>query len=139
MTSSASRSFRPGPAVAWLWAPVVAYMALIFFVSSLSQPPTPPVVTFTQAHTLGYLGLAVVVARALSGGLPPRLRWTTAVATIAICAAYAVTDECHQFFVPGRSFETGDLVADTVGASIGTVLSWAWGIIAPPSSSRGSL
>lgn len=115
---------------AHLWAPVVAYMAIIFVLSSLSNPPQPPVVTFTQAHSLGYMGLAVVVARALSGGLPPRLRLTTAIATVAICAAYGVSDEFHQSFVPGRSVQVSDVVADTVGASIGTVLCWAWGIIA---------
>ena len=35
---------------------------------------------------------------------------------------YAVTDEVHQLFVPGRSGEIRDVLIDTAGASVGTVL-----------------
>jgi VanZ family protein len=33
-----------------------------------------------------------------------------------VAVAYAVTDELHQVFVPGRVPEWGDLVADASGA-----------------------
>ena len=49
-----------------LWAPVVLYMGAIFFVSSLSDPPVPPT-TDKPLHWLAYLGLAVLVVRALAG------------------------------------------------------------------------
>jgi len=32
---------------------------------------------------------------------------------------YGISDEFHQFFVPGRSFETFDVMADTIGGAIG--------------------
>ena len=38
---------------------------------------------------------------------------------ILICAFYAVTDEIHQIFVPGRAFEWMDVGIDTAGAIIG--------------------
>ena len=43
---------------------------------------------------------------------------------IAFCFAYAITDEVHQLFVPGRSGEIRDVIIDTLGATTGTVLFW---------------
>ena len=39
-----------------------------------------------------------------------------------IAAAYAVLDEVHQIFVPGRSCELRDVVIDSCGALLGIVL-----------------
>ena len=36
--------------------------------------------------------------------------------TIAICFVYAISDEVHQFFVPGRSFQILDIILDTIGS-----------------------
>lgn len=46
-------------------------------------------------------------------------------ASIAIAMLYAVTDELHQLFVPGRSGEIGDVLIDSTAAIIGVLLS-AW-------------
>lgn len=43
---------------------------------------------------------------------------------IAFCFAYAITDEVHQLFVPGRSGEIRDVIIDTAGAITGTMLFW---------------
>lgn len=45
---------------------------------------------------------------------------------LAICVIYAVTDECHQLFVPGRSFQTSDLAMDSIGSMIGSGLVYLW-------------
>lgn len=37
-----------------------------------------------------------------------------------ICLLYAVTDEFHQKFVPGRSSDVGDVLIDFLGAVVGT-------------------
>ena len=89
-----------------LWAPVVIYMAAIFYVSSLTDPPVPAG-TDKPLHWLAYLGLAVVVVRALAGGLPRRIGVGVAATAMAITIGYGATDEVHQMFVPGR---TGDVV-----------------------------
>ena len=39
-----------------------------------------------------------------------------------IAAAYAVTDEIHQLFVPGRSCEFRDICIDAVGVLAGVLL-----------------
>lgn len=41
---------------------------------------------------------------------------------IIICLIYAISDEFHQTFIPGRSGEIWDVFIDTLGASIGVLL-----------------
>jgi VanZ family protein len=110
-----------------LWAPVVVYMAAIFYLSSLPQPPLPAGGD-KPWHSIGYFGFALVVVRAVAGGLPRRITGRTAVLAIAIAVAYAASDEIHQMFVPGRSADAADLIADAVGACTGTAACWAWGL-----------
>lgn len=43
-------------------------------------------------------------------------------AGITFAMLYAVTDEIHQIFVPGRSGEIRDVIIDTIGATIGIIL-----------------
>ena len=113
-----------------MWAPVALYMAVIFYVSALSEPPIPAG-TDKPLHALAYVGLALVVVRAVVGGLPRRIDMWGATIAMLITVAYAATDEVHQMFVPGRSAEMLDLLADTGGVIVGTVACWAWGITRP--------
>jgi len=110
-------------------------MAAIFCASSLSDPPIPSG-TDKPLHGLAYLGLAIVVVRGVVGGLPGWIDLRAAMTAVLITVGYAVTDELHQMFVPGRSAEMYDLVADAAGATAGTVACWAWGIMAQLSERR---
>ena len=112
-----------------LWGPVVVYMAVIFYVSSLHQPPLPPGLEDKPAHAFGYMGLGFVLARALAGGLPPRLTVRDLLIGVAIAIAYGASDEFHQRFVAGRTADLADLYADTAGSAIALIACWAWGII----------
>jgi VanZ family protein len=104
-------------------------MAAIFYVSSLSQPVVPPGGD-KPWHLLAYLGLGVVTIRAVAGGLPAAIAWRTAAVAIAIAVGYAVTDEFHQMFVPGRSAQLSDLLADAIGVVAGISLCWVLGLMA---------
>ena len=104
-------------------------MAAIFFVSSLHDPPLPAGVSDKPAHAFGYLGFGLVIARALARGLPPRLTLRQAIVGLAIASLYAVSDEVHQRFVPGRSADMADWFADSIGAAAALVACWAWTII----------
>jgi VanZ family protein len=119
-----------------LWGPVLLYMGVIFYLSSLSDAPLPPGLTDKPSHSLGYFGFGVVVARAFAGGIPRRFGWRTAVAAIVFAIAYGASDELHQMFVPGRSADVNDLLADTIGASLGAFACWAWGIISLPAATH---
>lgn len=105
-------------------------MAAIFYVSSVPAPPIPAG-TDKPLHGAAYLGLAIVVVRAVAGGLPGRIDLWTAAFALLVTVGYAVTDEVHQMFVPGRSAEMYDLLADAGGAIAGAAACWAWGIISP--------
>lgn len=118
-----------GPHVFWLWMPVAVYMAGIFFVSSLSEPPVPPTVSDVSLHGASYFGLTLLLIRALA-----RNRWSgVTVATLAvawtIAVAYGATDEWHQSFVPNRHPEFRDVVSNAIGAFAAAVVVGAWGII----------
>lgn len=104
------------------WIPVVLYAALIYGLSSIAQPPPLPGGPSDKVlHLLLYAGFGLVLLRACAGG---RLRGITTGAVIAallIAAAYAASDEWHQAFVPGRTPDVRDWVADIVGAGLAAV------------------
>jgi VanZ family protein len=113
-----------------LWLPVAAYMAVIFWLSSMTSPPGPNGWLSDKAqHAIAYGGLAIVTLRATSGG-----RWWAAplgafALAWAIASVYGATDEFHQAFTPGRTPDVLDLRADAIGAVLGLGLAWGCGII----------
>lgn len=117
------------PRLLSLWLPVIAYMAAIFYLSSLSSPPTPEDVSDKTLHFVAYGGLALVTLRAVAGGRWSGVTWSALVVAWLIAALYGVTDEIHQTFTAGRSPELGDIGADALGAAIATVAAGACGII----------
>ena len=108
------------------WGPAIAWMALIFALSSRSRVPglgrLPDLVT----HGIGYLVLSFLVTRALSLG--PRLGSASLLLAVAVATLYGVSDEIHQAFVPGRHPDPWDVGKDALGAVVGA-LAYQW--IAP--------
>jgi VanZ family protein len=73
------------------------------------------------AHGAAYFILALLGATALkSCGLRGRLKLV--LMTLAFCAVYAVSDEIHQLFVPGRACELFDFEVDMLGAVCGLAI-----------------
>ena len=99
------------------WLPALAMMAIIFAFSSIPSEEMPrfglvDYVLKKSGHALGYALLAVAYLRGLGAGRG-RLAWTLAL-------AYALTDEFHQSFIPGRNPSLIDvLVFDNLGAILG--------------------
>ena len=106
----------------WHWGPAVALMVAIFFASSRSDIPTlPGGLTDHTGHFIGYALLGMLVLRAFA-----KARWSGvtslgALTAVAICSLYGITDEFHQSFVPGRTPDPIDWIADTLGAVVGVV------------------
>lgn len=113
----------------FLWAPVVAYMAVIFYSSSQPDMPLPPGLADKPTHSLGYMVLSILFVRALAGGLPARITPATALLAVVLTTAYGATDEIHQMYVPGRFADWNDLAADALGAVLGALVCWLWGIL----------
>lgn len=135
---------RPANWRGWFaaWLPVLALMVLIFVFSA--QPKTAPpegdevyfsgvmpiftvghwdVIIKKSSHVLGYGLLALLLLRALwhSGMRAPR---SVAVFALLGTALYALTDEWHQSFVPGRHASAVDIGIDTASAAIVCVIGW---------------
>lgn len=111
------------PALAW--SATVAYMAVLFWLSSRTGDVVgrwnllrvPDYVL----HGVAYLGLGAVahVAFAASFRWSP---WLRALAAMVLATVYGVSDEVHQAFVPGRMASWQDVLADAAGAAVGQVL-----------------
>ncbi len=95
----------------------LAWMGMIFFLSHQPSLPTPSL--FPGQDKLFHAGAYGLLALLYLGSLPRHRpghagRQVLIVSLLAIL--YGVTDEFHQSFVPGRSPELLDLLADGVGA-----------------------
>lgn len=123
MPNEMNRASRPV-----LWIPVIAYMALIFGLSSISHPPALPSGSDKQLHALLYAGLGFLCARALAGGWSG-VSLKTVVFTVLFATLYGVSDELHQYFNPPRNVEALDVLADAVGGGAGATALYVWGII----------
>lgn len=112
-----------------LWLPVIAYMAMLFGFSSLSTLPSPPRgFSFYDVHIAAYAGLGALTTRAMAKGFR-NVSWRAVLVGIVIATLYGVSDEYHQRFVPGRSFDVLDMLADLIGSVVGASAVGAWSII----------
>jgi VanZ family protein len=103
-----------------LWAPVVAWAAVIFALSSIPDLGTGlgtwDLILRKIAHAGEFALLGALLARAFRDD---RL-------ALAAGIAYAASDELHQHFVPGRVGSPLDVAIDSVGVALG-ILAWRRG------------
>lgn len=108
------------------WFPTIAVMAVIFGFSSIPSQEMPSfgpwdLVVKKGAHMLGYGLLALAYWYGLCFD---KRRWWLA---LLLAVLYAITDEFHQYFVPGRHPSWVDaLVFDGGGAAIALGLANWW-------------
>jgi VanZ family protein len=104
------------------WGPAAVWSLVIFGLSSIPGTAIPDV-GFTFADKVAHLGVYSVLGALFYRGWRRTRSGPTAWAIVALAAlsalAYGVTDEIHQMFVPNRSPEMLDLVADLLGGSVG--------------------
>lgn len=98
------------------WLPVLVWAGLIFGLSSVPDLGTGlggwDLVLRKFAHAAEYAMLGALLARATG-----RVGLAFALGTL-----YAVSDEIHQSFVPGRMGSSLDVAIDAVGVAIGVTL-----------------
>ncbi len=100
------------------WGPLVLMMGLIFAFSSVPKRELPDFYQWDTlfkkgGHVLGYCLLALACWHGLGWD---KKRWWIAWGAAII---YAVTDEIHQSFVPGRTSLLSDVVIDSIAAAVG--------------------
>lgn len=110
--------------LSYYWLPVVIYCGLIFVQSSHPMPETIPHWPLKDKllHFVAYAVLGALCFRALKQGpWEHRRRWIM-LWSVLFAGLYGASDEWHQSYVPSRSAELGDLVADFCGAVCGVWL-----------------
>lgn len=98
------------------WLPFACWAALVLTLTSIPNPNVPSVPGGDKAaHAIMYGILGGLAAYALAGVRRPLLAHSVAMLGIA---ALAALDEWHQMFIPGRSADVADWVADVLGAAL---------------------
>jgi VanZ family protein len=99
----------------------IAIAALIFYASSRAHVASPGITEIDDkfAH-FGVYGLLGTLVCRLGRGR------RAAVWALIVVSAYGGSDEWHQSFVPGRSSDVGDWIADTAGAAAAIALYFGW-------------
>jgi hypothetical protein len=109
--------------------PLLLYGALIFYGSSQSRWLLEPPDFFSADkiyHLLEYGIFGALTARAMDGYAFPAGGRRRILGIVAAGFLYGLSDEIHQYFVPGRFATLGDLLADTLGAGLGGWLFFRW-------------
>jgi VanZ family protein len=104
---------------AWIWGPVLAYLALIFYLSSLSRVPWTSAYPDYLLHGLEYFGLATLLARALNNGLRRSVPGRLMLLSLALCTLCGIVDEIYQWWTPDRLSDYRDVLSDAAGAGLG--------------------
>jgi VanZ family protein len=108
----------------YYWLPPLLLMAVVFYLSAQPDLPHAPgeaLDAFVKklAHAGEFALLFMLLSRALRRDMP--LSRSLDISWL-LTATYAVSDELHQSFVPGRHAKVSDVVIDVCGA----LLLWAF-------------
>lgn len=100
------------------WLGVVMWMCVIFSISAIPSLATPfeSAYDFTfkkLAHAVEYGILTALLFSALECHIKPKV--SAAVTTMAVATVFALSDEWHQTFVPGRKGSLWDIGIDAIG------------------------
>lgn len=122
------------------WVLVVICMGIIFFLSAQNGEESSDLsgsfvmallnglgividegILRSIAHCLEFMGLSVLLFNAIY------VSWCLKITPIIAffsTVLYAIADEIHQIFVPGRAFQISDILVDSTGALIGVIASF---------------
>jgi VanZ family protein len=102
----------------YYWAAAALYCAGIFYLSS--SPAEAPALLFPHQdkvfHAVLYGGLTALISAGMwraPRSYPAGLHFWV---PVVFATLYGLSDEIHQRFVPGRTFDLLDLAADVAGA-----------------------
>lgn len=115
------------------WLPMLLWMVTIFAISAQSPQELPNLGTWDLlgkklAHFIAYGMLALLALWGMGKGkqLAPSKEWRPFLLAFLITFLYAVSDEYHQTFVPGRNGNAWDVLIDSCGGMTALFGVW-WG------------
>lgn len=108
------------------------------FLLTLTSWPSPPEVPLVSSipnfdklvHAFLYGVEGFFLLRTVAWPPESRSAWLRALAIAGGLAVFATLDEIHQHWIPGRSMEGLDALADTAGGFVGALVS-AWSARSP--------
>lgn len=102
------------------WLPAMLWAGLIFYLSGRTGGELhslfPFFTSFDWGHLVAYFVLGFLVYFAIR---KTRSVKHPVLVTVLLCLLYGISDEIHQLYVPGRTFQLIDLVNDVFGAALG--------------------
>lgn len=107
------------------WLPVIAYVAMIFALSSIHGSSVPsffPGVDKVE-HLLEYSLFGLLAGRAIRFTLgPTKRRLAASLGTMVLGALVGALDELYQRHVPGRSSDVRDWITDIAAVAIAVLV-----------------
>ena len=131
------------------WSLVILWMGIIFYLShqpatesnDLSKGITEKIINIIEiltkdlevdisgfnhiirkmSHFGAYFILGVLVVKAIGQNKPLNIKLF--IASVTICILYAISDEIHQSFIPGRGPSAMDVLIDSAGSWSGILIS----------------
>ncbi|NLT50987.1 MAG: VanZ family protein [Ignavibacteria bacterium] len=107
----------------YVYLPLVLYWLIIFIGTSIPGGSIPSIgVSDKFKHFAAYFILTIMLSIAFS--LQEKLLFIkkhVILSSLFVASSYGVIDEIHQSFIPGRSCDLYDWIADFIGAVLGVV------------------
>ena len=104
----------------------IVWALFLFALTSWPRPPEVPILSTIPnfdklIHFTLYGVQAFLIYRAVRWPGKAVASLTRVLAVVGLMAVWAIADETHQYWIPGRSMEGGDVAADVVGATAGAL------------------
>lgn len=109
----------------WIWALPLSVAATIVWLSSRSTYPLDlslPEPLDKVAHLAAFGTLAISLDIAWRHSRPNTALALRFMVLFTIVALFGASDELHQYFVPGRSCDFFDWIADAAGGALGLTI-----------------
>jgi VanZ family protein len=102
------------------WLPPALWGAAILVATSIPGDSLPKIDPFFGADKIVHAAIYAVLGALLARATLADPRWARrALSSIAVALAFGAADELHQRFIPGRSADVRDWLADAIGAALG--------------------
>jgi len=95
---------------------IIIYLIVIYYFSSIPVPEPLKNRSDVLLHFLEYGGLGILFFFYYSDFFGKKIEFHVLLFILSFILLYAVSDEFHQSFVPGRVCSVKDVIVDFVGA-----------------------
>ncbi len=96
----------------------------MFFLSSLSKPLPGIEIPFLDKalHICEFIIFALLLSRALKNSSKKILFQNFKIIAVLVSVLYGISDEYHQYFTSERQCSLWDVLADSIGGTIGVLI-----------------